>query len=116
MSKLFPSLFIVSLIAYIALATIEEFIPGFVSDYFNPHWLFIVVIVLLVVMLIFEKDKPLVAAEDKKWSWPLIFLAGIATLLLLWLGAHELSAFWRVLVALYGGLIVVGILSVLFKE
>lgn len=118
MPGLFSSFFLVSLVAYFAFATIEEFVPGFVGDYFNPHLLLIPVVGFLVALLIHERSEapPLSAQKFGKKGAGLILLASMVTLAILWLGAQELPTFWRVLVAVYGGLLVAGMLTVLFKE
>ena len=111
------ALFLITLVAYFAFAAIEEFVPGFVSDYFNVHWLLIPVFGFLLALLMVEKGaKPAEASQKTKYSTPLSIFAALVTVGVLWLGAHELPAFWRSLVAVYGGLLVAGILSVLFKE
>ena len=46
----------------------------------------------------------------------LTILAAFATLALLWAGGEALPSIWRILVALYGAIMVSGILSVLFRD
>ncbi|MBI4135517.1 hypothetical protein HY477_02170 [Candidatus Uhrbacteria bacterium] len=117
MSKVFSTLFLISLLAYFVFATIEEFIEGFVSSYFNVHLLLVPVLIFLILMLSRERNG-LKAQEsrDPRGSILLIIGAAFATLILLGLGAKELPLLWRILVAVYGAAAVAGILSVLFKE
>lgn len=117
MSKGFNYLFVITLVVYIVFAAVEEFIPGFISDYFNPHLLIIPVVAFLAALLVVEREKPLRdGAQKTRRSWVLIVLASFATLVILWIGADELAVGWRAVVTVYGGLLVAGILSVLFKE
>ena len=120
MSKLFSSLFLISFVGYLIFATIEEFVPGFVTNYFSPHFLLIPVIVFLVILLVQERAKAQVVAprvsNGVRGMWGLIFFAAFVTLGILWFGAHELTYPWRALVAVYGAVVVTGILSVLLKE
>lgn len=116
MSRIFSTLFPILLLAYVVFVTFEEFIPGSVSEYFNPHWLLILIMVFLVVMLVLERGKPQKMPQTRKGTGLLIFLAGAVTLVVIWVGAYEFSDFWRGLLAIYGSLIVVGILSILFKD
>ena len=110
-------LFFISFAAYLIFAAIEEFIPGFVSDYFNPHLLLIPVVAFLAALLILERGKPAREEPQKaRGSGGLIVFAALATLALLWFGADELSVLWRMLVAVYGAILVAGILTVLFKD
>lgn len=125
MPKIFSSLFLISLVAYFAFATVEEFVPGFVSDYFSPHFLLLPVIAFLLAMIILERSGPSHSLKtenhgnSKVKSWKgtgLIFAASIITLGMLWFLGGELAAAWRTLVSIYGALLVGGILTVLFKE
>ncbi|KKU73689.1 MAG: hypothetical protein UX98_C0005G0065 [Parcubacteria group bacterium GW2011_GWA2_47_26] len=124
MSKVFSVLFLISLVAYFAFAMAEELLPGFVSDYFNPHLLLIPVLIFLTTALVYEKGEVRMASsggerltsKSRKSQSLLIFLAGAITLGILWIGGREIETAWRVLMAVYGGLLVVGILTVLFKE
>lgn len=118
MSKAYSSCFVIALVAYFVFAAIEEFIPGFVSRYFNPQWLFIPVVILLILMLAFGKNgqKEKVGAKPERLNYVLLFVAGLITLTIIWIGAKDLALFWRGLVAVYGGVLVVGMLSVLLKE
>ena len=117
MQNIIRILFLTALVAYFAFAAIEEFVPGFVSDYFNPHWLVVPVVGFLAALLVTEKNtKPQATPQKTKYSTPLIIVSVLVTVVILWLGAHELPIFWRALTALYGGVLVAGILSVLFKE
>lgn len=117
MPRILSILFLITIVAYFSFATIEEFVPGFVSDYFNPHLLLIPVVGFLVALLVVEKGaKPAAAPLKTKYSTPLILAAVLVTVGILWLGAQEIPTFWRVLVSVYGGLLVAGILTVLFKE
>lgn len=124
MSKIFGALFLISLIAYFAFATAEELLPGFVSAYFNVHLLLIPVFIFLIMTLIYERGKVNMtgqgsehaAPQSRKGKSPLIFLAGAVTLGILWVGGKEIETAWRALMAVYGALLVVGILTVLFKE
>lgn len=120
MSKLFSSLFLVSFLAYLVFSTFEEFIPGFVSNYMNPQFLLIPVVVFFLMLLIHERiyKVPQHAQTEVREvrTWVLIFFAALITLGILWVGAYELTYGWRALVAVYGAVVVTGILSVLLKE
>ena len=116
MPKIFSSLFLLSLLAYFVFAGIEEFIPGFVSNYLSPHWLLIPVIVFLVAMMYKEREPVKPVPLSGVTAALLIFLASLATLTILWAGGSELQTLWRTLVAVYGGLLVAGMLTVLLKE
>ncbi|GEM_PF-4404366 len=120
MSKLFSSLFLISFAAYLIFATFEEFIPGFVSSYINPQILLIPVVVFFLTLLIHErihKVPPRVSAPVREVRmWVLIFFAALITLGILWASASELTYGWRALVAIYGAVVVTGMLSVLLKE
>ncbi len=117
MTKLFSTLFLISLLAYFVFATIEEFIIGFVSNYFNVHLLLVPVLIFLILVLSQErKGRKVQESKDQRGSLPLIIGAAFATLILLGLGAKELPLLWRILVAVYGAVVVAGILTVLFKE
>lgn len=124
MSKMFRTLFLISLVAYFAFATAEELLPGFVSAYFNVHFLLIPAFAFLIVALVYERGKVNMVGQGSERAVPqsqkskslLIFLAGAVTLGILWVGGQEIETAWRVLMAVYGSLLVVGILTVLFKE
>lgn len=116
MSNIFSPLFLISFISYVIFLVIEEIAPGFVSNYFNPHLLLIPVIILLVLMLVKERSVPPEEPRKVTGGGLLIFLAGFITLSILWVGAYELPKFWRAVITIYGGLLTIGILNVLFKE
>ena len=116
MSNIFSPLFLLSFVAYVVFLVVEEIIPGFVSNYFNPHLFLIPVIILLVLLLAKERTVPQEEPRKVTGGGLLIFLAGFITLCILWVGAYELPTFWRTLVTIYGGLLTIGILNVLFKE
>ena len=116
MSRIFSTLFLLSLLAYFTFAGIEEFIPGFVSNYFSPHWLLIPVVGLLIAMMHTEKEPTKAPPLSRHTAALLISLASLVTLVILWVGGHELATVWRALVAVYGGLLVGGMLTVLLKE
>lgn len=116
MTNIFSPLFLLSFVAYVIFLMGEEIAPGFVSNYFNPHLLLIPAIILLVLMLWREKKVPLEEPRKVTGGGLLIFLAGFITLSILWVGAYQLPTFWRTLVTIYGGLLTIGIINVLFKE
>lgn len=111
------TLFLISLVAYFVFAATEEFIPGFVSNYLNPQWLLIPVVGFLIAALRKDKESTKVTSlPTGKTAALLIFFAAVGTLGILWVSAAALEQPWRILVAVYGGVLVTGMLSVLLKE
>ena len=112
------SLFLISLSAYFIFAAIEEFIPGFVSDYFNVHILLIPTVLFLASALFLERRMPAPRErlQPAKGNVPLIVFTSFATLGILWFGANTLPLLWRVLVSAYGAVLVAGTLTILYKD
>lgn len=109
------AVFVALLLSYIFFSLIEEFREGFVSNYFSLNWLLIAVLISAVLFFIFQTHRE---NEEAKKTKPvfLIFISGLIAAALIWFGAHGFELFWRVALSLFGGLITVGILLVLFEE
>jgi len=109
------AVFVTLLLGYIFFSLIEEFREGFVSNYFSLNWLLVAVLVSAILFFIFQAHHN---GEVTKKTKPifLFFISGLTTLALIWFGAREFELFWRVILSLFGGFMVVGILLVLFED
>ena len=115
-SWLARSVFIILILSYIFFSLLEEFKEGFVSNYFNLNLLLLAVLLSAILVFFVQNKEETKLEEKRKRPWFLISVSGLITLGLVWFSADELEFFWRELLSLYGGLMTIGILLVLFEE
>lgn len=110
------TLFAFLFLSYVFFSVLEEFYKGFVRDYFNLHWLLAALLITGILMLFWGGgERPREMRTEKKPRF-LIFLAAVVTWVITWTGAHELVLTWRLILSVFGALVTMGILLVLFEE
>jgi hypothetical protein len=92
---------------FVILAALEAVQRGFVSRFFNFHWLTLLLFGLVVLLIAAEKERG--DAKADRFSAVLLQVLAVAAALAVWRWLGELPLVWRA--AASGGTLLTGLLS-----